>query len=165
MKKRKAASSRTRPAKKTASPKPVRPVATPEKQGGGDEVTGSSAFRRAAAEAEAYAADPQRLRKLREDAIGKLNVIPRGPFNESWPYLLAMVRLLRDYHRAEYRDIAAPKLIAIISAIIYFVSPFDVIPDYVPVLGHIDDAFVVGLALKTVRAELDAFMSWETSRI
>ncbi len=165
MKKRKASSSRTQPAKKVAGRKAVRLAATEEKQVGGDEVTESAAFRRAAAEAEAYAADPQRLRKLLEDAIGKLNVIPRGPFGESWPYLLAMVRLLRDYHRAEYRDIAAPKLIAIISAIIYFVSPFDVIPDYVPVLGHIDDAFVVGLALKTVRAELDAFMAWETSRI
>ena len=165
MKKRKPSSSATKPAKKLASSKPARPHGKEEKQVGGDEVTESAAFRRAAAEAEAYAGDPQRLRKLLEDAIGKLNVIPRGPFGEGWPYLLAMVRLLRDYHRAEYRDIAAPKLIAIISAIIYFVSPFDVIPDYVPVLGHIDDAFVIGLALKTVRAELDAFMSWETSRI
>jgi uncharacterized membrane protein YkvA (DUF1232 family) len=48
---------------------------------------------------------------------------------------------------------------------IYFVSPFDVIPDYLPVLGHIDDAFVVSLALKSIRAELDMFMAWETSRI
>jgi len=33
------------------------------------------------------------------------------------------------------------------------------------VLGHIDDAFVVGLALKSVRGDLDTFMAWETSRI
>ena len=162
MKKRKPSSSAARPAKKAASTKPR---VKEEKQLGGDEVTESAAFRRATLEAEACAGDPARLRKLIEDAIGKLNVIPRGPFGESWPYLLAMVRLIRDYHRAEYRDIAAPKLIAIISAIIYFVSPFDVIPDYLPVLGHIDDAFVVSLALKSVRAELDTFMAWETSRI
>ena len=166
MKKRKPSSSAAKPAKKIASPKSSKPVATEEKkQIGGDEVTESAAFRRAAAEAEAYAADPARLRRLIEDAIGKLNIIPRGPFGESWPYLLAMVRLVRDYHRAEYRDIPAPKLTAIISTIIYFVSPFDVIPDYLPVLGHIDDAFVVGLALKSIRPELDAFMAWETSRI
>lgn len=165
MKKRKPSSRGAKPAKKLAAPKSSKPVATEKKQVGGDEVTESAAFRRAAAEAEAYAADPARLRRLIEDAIGKLNVIPRGPFGESWPYLLAMVRLVRDYHRAEYRDIATPKLTAIISTIIYFVSPFDVIPDYLPVLGHIDDAFVVGLALKSVRAELDTFMAWETSRI
>jgi uncharacterized membrane protein YkvA (DUF1232 family) len=45
------------------------------------------------------------------------------------------------------------------------VSPFDVIPDWVLVLGHIDDAFVVSLTLKSVRAELDTFMDWETAQV
>ncbi|HYJ04626.1 MAG TPA: YkvA family protein [Chthoniobacterales bacterium] len=162
MKKRKPASSAARPAKKMASGKPV---AKKETQLGGDEVTESAAFRRATSEAEAYAGDPKRLRKLLEDAVGKLNVIPRGPFGEAWPYLLAMLRVARDFQTGDYRDMPRPKLLIVIAAIIYFVSPFDVIPDYLPVLGHIDDAFVIGLALKSVRAELDTFMAWETSRL
>jgi len=165
MKKHKASSSSARPAKKVVAPKPAKPVATVEKQAGGDEVTESAAFRRATVEAEAYAGDPERLRKLLQDAVGKLNVIPRGPFGEAWPYLLAMLRVARDFQTGDYRDMPRPKLLIVIAAIIYFVSPFDVIPDYLPVLGHIDDAFVVGLALKSVRAELDTFMAWETSRI
>ena len=162
MKKRKPASSAAKPAKKMASAKPV---AKEETQLGGDEVTESAAFRRATSEAEAYAGDPKRLRKLLEDAVGKLNVIPRGPFGETWPYLLAMLRLVRDYQTGDYLDTPKPKLLIVIAAIIYFVSPFDVIPDYLPVLGHIDDAFVVSLALKSVRAELDTFMAWETARL
>ena len=158
MKKRKGSA---QPAKKIAADKP----AIKEKQLGGDEVTESAAFRRATAEAEAYADDPKRLRKLLEDAVGKLNVIPRGPFGEAWPYLLAMLRVARDYQTGEYRDVARAKLLIVLAAIVYFVSPFDVIPDYLPVLGHIDDAFVVSLALKSVRAELDTFMAWETARL
>jgi uncharacterized membrane protein YkvA (DUF1232 family) len=131
----------------------------------GDEITRSSAFRRAAIDAEAYAREPERLRQLVTDAIGKINVIPRGPFADTWGYLMAMIRLLRDYHRAEYRDISEANLQIIIAAILYFVSPFDVIPDWVPVLGHIDDAFVISLALKSVRMDLDTFMAWETARI
>lgn len=146
-----------------ASAKPVAKEET--QQFGGDEVTESAAFRRATSEAEAYAGDPKRLRKLIEDAVGKLNVIPRGPFGETWPYLLAMLRLVRDYQTGDYLDTPKPKLLIVIAAIIYFVSPFDVIPDYLPVLGHIDDAFVVSLALKSVRAELDTFMAWETARL
>ena len=165
MKKRKPSSSAAKPAKKVSAPKSAKPLAKEEKQVGGDEVTESAAFRRATAEAEAYAGDPERLRKLLRDAVGKLNVIPRGPFGEAWPYLLAMIRAARDFQTGDYRDMPRPKLLIVIAAIIYFVSPFDVIPDYLPVLGHIDDAFVVGLALKSVRAELDAFMAWETSRI
>ena len=131
----------------------------------GDEITRSAAFRRAAMDAETYARDPNRLRQLVEDAVGKISITPRGPFADTWPYLMGMIRLLRDYHRAEYRDISETNLHTIIAAILYFVSPFDVIPDWVPVLGHIDDAFVVSLALKSVRTDLDTFMAWETARL
>jgi uncharacterized membrane protein YkvA (DUF1232 family) len=162
MKKRKPTSKATKPAKKKAAAKPR---AKEEDQAVGDEITQSAAFRRAASDAEAYAGDPKRLRKLVEDAVGKINIIPRGPFADTWPYLMAMIRVVRDYQRGEYRDMAAPKLLIIIAAIIYFVSPFDVIPDWIPVLGHIDDAFVISLALKSVRADLDTFMAWETARV
>lgn len=162
MKKRKPAASAAKPRKKKAAAKPPLPD---QARLAANEITQSAAFRRAASDAEAYVSDPKRLRKLIEDAIGKINVIPRGPFGETWPYLLAMVRVVRDYQRAEYRDLAAAKLLIIIAAIIYFVSPFDVIPDWIPVLGHIDDAFVVALALKSVRPDLDTFMAWETARI
>ena len=131
----------------------------------GDEITQSVAFRRAAIDAETLAQDPQRMRRLIEDAVGKIATIPRGPFADTWPYLMAMIRLIRDYHRAEYRDISETNLQIVIAAILYFVSPFDVIPDWVPVLGHIDDAFVISLALKSVRLDLDTFMAWETARL
>src|SRR2546423_11335718 len=72
----------------------------------GDEITESVAFRRATIDAEGCARDPARLRQLVEDAVGKISVIPRGPFADTWPYLMAMIRLLRDFHRAEYRDIS-----------------------------------------------------------
>jgi uncharacterized membrane protein YkvA (DUF1232 family) len=143
------------------------PVSAPQmpKSPVGDEITRSIAYRRAALDAETYARDPNRLRQLVEDAVGKISITPRGPFADTWPYLMAMIRLLRDYHRAEYRDISETNLHTIIAAILYFVSPFDVIPDWVPVLGHIDDAFVVSLALKSARIDLDTFMAWETARI
>ena len=128
-------------------------------------MTGSAAFRRATSEAEAYANDRKLLRELLLNAVGKLNVIPRGPFGDAWPYLLGMIRLGRAHQRNEYGDISRDKLLMVIAALIYFVSPFDVIPDWLPVLGHIDDAFVVTLALKSVRTELDAFMAWETAKI
>jgi len=130
-----------------------------------DEITRSAPFRKATAEAESYVNDPGRLQGLLVGAREKINHIPRGPFAETWPYLMAMIRLLRAYHQGEYRDVSQPNLLVIVAAIIYFVSPCDVIPDSVPILGHIDDAMVVRLALESVRADLDTFMAWETSRV
>src|SRR6476469_5463808 len=144
MKKSKAASKVGPTKKKTA----VKPPAKEPSLVIGDEITQSVAFQRAAADAEGVIRDAARLRRLVEDAVGKISVIPRGPFSDTWPYLMAMIRLLRDFHRAEYRDINEQNLRIIVAAILYFVSPFDVIPDWVPVLGHIDDAFVITLALR-----------------
>ena len=161
MKKRKPSSAAARPGKKTAA----KPRAKRKNQANGNEITRSAAFRKATAEAESYAKDPRRLRKLFEDAREKINDIPRGPFAETWPYLMAMIRLIRAYHQREYRDTPSQNLLIVIAAIIYFVSPFDLIPDSVPIFGHIDDALVVRLALKSVRADLDTFMAWETSKV
>ena len=162
MKKDKLPSSAVRSQKRTPGKKPR---AKRQQQAGENEITESAAFQKAVAKAESYVKNPKRLRKLFEDAIAKINNIPRGPFAETWPYLMAMIRLIRAYHRREYRDIPSQNLLIVVAAIIYFVSPFDVIPDWVPVLGHIDDSFVVALALKSVRADLDTFMAWETSKI
>ena len=161
MKKRKPSSAAARSGKKAAA----RPAVKRKSQEDQDEITQSAAFRKATAEAESYAKNPERLRKLLLDAREKINHIPRGPFAETWPYLMAMIRFIGAYHLGEYRDISSPNLQVVIAAIIYFVSPFDVIPDSVPILGHIDDAMVVRLAMESVRADLDTFMAWETSKV
>jgi len=77
---------------------------------------------------------------------------------------MAMIRILRAYYRREYRDVPQQSLLTIIGAVIYFVSPTDFIPDWIPVAGYLDDAFVVALALKSVKDDLDAFMQWEAQR-
>jgi uncharacterized membrane protein YkvA (DUF1232 family) len=161
MKKRKPLSSAVGSAKKAVA----RPVVKRTGQAGQDEITQSVAFRKATSKAKSYARDPKRRRKLLVQAVEKINHIPRGPFAETWPYLMAMIRLVRAYHQGEYRDISSRNLLVVITAIIYFVSPYDIIPDSVPVFGHIDDALVVRLALKSVGGDLDTFMAWETSKV
>jgi len=161
MRKRKPSSAAARPGKKASTE-----LRQEEANGASqDEVAQSAALRKATAEADFYAKDPVRLRKLILEAREKINHIPRGPFAETWPYLMAMIRLIRAFHQGEYRDTPLPSLLTIIAAISYFVSPNDVIPDSVPIFGHIDDAVVLRLALKSVGGDLDTFMAWETSKI
>ena len=125
---------------------------------------GSAAYRQATSNARACARDPERLRKLLEDIAKKTKQVPREPFKETWAYLMAMIRILRAYYRREYRDVPQQSLVTVIGAVIYFVSPADFIPDWIPVAGYLDDAFVVGLALKSVKDDLDAFMQWEAQQ-
>ena len=45
----------------------------------------------------------------------------------------------------------------VLSALVYFADPKDIIPDNVPVLGYFDDAIAIELCVKELRHELDAY--------
>jgi uncharacterized membrane protein YkvA (DUF1232 family) len=124
----------------------------------------SHAFARAVLNAASYSLDPVSLRALFE-AARKVAAIPKDPFNDSWPYLQAMLRLIRAYFRGEYRNVSQDALLYIIAAVSYLLDPFDLIPDEVPFLGFLDDATVVSFALARTRRALDDFMIWETTAL
>jgi len=125
----------------------------------------SQAFAKAILNAESYARDPATLGVLFEEAARKVAAIPKEPFKDSWPYLLAMLRLIHAYCRGEYRNASQDALLFIIAAISYLVDPFDLIPDEIPFLGFLDDATVVAFAATRTKEELDDFMIWETTAL
>ena len=45
----------------------------------------------------------------------------------------------------------------VLSALVYFADPMDIIPDNVPVLGYFDDAIAIEMCVKELRHELDAY--------
>lgn len=125
----------------------------------------SRAFAKAILDAKSYAVDPKRLRALFEEASRKAAAVPREPFQDSWAYLQAMLRLIRAFVRGEYRSVPQSALLSIIAALSYFVDPFDLIPDEIPFLGYIDDATVMTFAVARTRQTLDDFMTWETTAL
>ncbi len=70
-------------------------------------------------------------------------------------------RLVAAYARGEYRDVPLDSLIFVIAGLVYVVSPIDLIPDAVPVVGFADDAVAVAFVIRQVNHELAAFREWE----
>jgi uncharacterized membrane protein YkvA (DUF1232 family) len=124
----------------------------------------SEAFAKAILDAKSYAADPDLLRALFDEAASKAASISREPFKDNWAYVQAMLRLIRAYYRGEYRVVERSSLLSIIAAISYFVDPFDLMPDEIPFLGFLDDATVIAFAVERTRQTLDDFMTWETAK-
>ena len=118
-------------------------------------------FAQAVRRAKAYVDDPLRLRDLFQDAAKAATLLPREPFGETLPYFQTMLRLIRAYYRGEYHEVTESTLVILIAAVIYVVSPLDVIPDAIPAIGFLDDATVVALAVQRARQDLDDFMLWE----
>ncbi len=78
--------------------------------------------------------------------------------------LKLLIPLVWAYLQGSYRDVSARSIVIFIVTLAYIVSPIDLLPDYVPGLGQIDDAVLLGAALYLLEKDLLKYREWkETS--
>ena len=65
-----------------------------------------------------------------------------------------LVMIVTDWQNGQYRRVPVRTIWTIIFALLYIVGPFDLIPDIIPGMGWLDDAFVVGLVFNAVSHDL-----------
>ena len=104
------------------------------------------------------------LSALLDRAIKKLNRVGRRSFGESWEELLLFVQLLRDWSAGDYRDISNKSLILVVASLLYFVAPFDAIPDFLFGWGYLDDLAILRMVVKVIKAELEKFKEWKKTQ-
>lgn len=54
-------------------------------------------------------------------------------------------------------EISGSAYIAIAGALAYVVLPIDVIPDFIPGVGFLDDVFVIGMVMKSILDEIERY--------
>lgn len=84
---------------------------------------------------------PDSLKKLSDDLSGYMNKDGLKNVQNQLVQLYDYVKLLLTKGYYDYKD---HTLVLIIAVIIYVVSPIDLIPDYLPAIGLIDDNALVG---------------------
>lgn len=104
-----------------------------------------------------YANDKKKTQKLVQDAMKKAKKV--GPFEEIWDKVQLLFGIVKDWSSGEYTEVPTGSIIAIIIGLLYFISPIDLIPDFLPG-GLIDDALVLGLIFKQVNSDLDKYKEW-----
>lgn len=75
--------------------------------------------------------------------------------------VIALARMLRAWMQGDYKNISTKSIIAVVAALIYFVNPLDLIPDFIPIIGQLDDVFILGYLIKMLNKEIERFMAWE----
>jgi uncharacterized membrane protein YkvA (DUF1232 family) len=113
--------------------------------------------------AEDYLRDPEKSKQLLDQAVKKAHnrEEKKGPLADVWTSLTALFRLLQSYLKHDYTKIPWGSVVLVVVAIIYFVSPIDLIPDWIPLAGFIDDAAVIGFVINQIRNDLDDYLKWE----
>ena len=78
---------------------------------------------------------------------------PGGPVR-----LVGRVRLLAmlgsDYVAGRYTRVPVTTIWVLFFALLYVVGPLDLIPDFIPGFGWLDDAFVIALVCRAIRRDL-----------
>ena len=72
-------------------------------------------------------------------------------------------RLAKAYALGHYRQVPWKSMISVVAAILYFVSPLDLISDFIPVIGLSDDVGVLLWVYNSMAGEISEFLSWEKS--
>ena len=110
------------------------------------------------AKAEEMMKDPSKIDDLLKQLEVKLKDIPYA--GSTLARVPLTISLVKAYITKQY-TVVSPKVIAtLVSAFIYLVANKDLIPDNVPVVGHLDDIAVLALALKFVDPELKAYEAY-----
>ena len=75
--------------------------------------------------------------------------------------LCDIFELLRDRVTGRYKEIPWRTIAALTGALIYALSPIDLLLDFIPGIGFLDDAIVIGLAVKLAQPDLDKYREWK----
>ncbi len=78
--------------------------------------------------------------------------------------LPVMVSMVRSYATKEYTVVSPKVIAALVSTFLYLVKRKDLIPDNIPILGHLDDIAIAAVALKLSEPELKAFREWQDAK-
>ncbi|WP_008824453.1 YkvA family protein [Haloplasma contractile] len=84
----------------------------------------------------------------------------KSSLEKVWKDLQLFILLVKDWLTGSYKDISVGAIIAIVSSLIYFVSPLDVIPDFLFGTGFIDDGFLIGYVINQLTKEIDRYDEW-----
>lgn len=78
--------------------------------------------------------------------------------------LQTMGNMVTDYANGRYKEIPKETIVAVVAAIVYVVSPIDLIPDAIPVVGYADDAALVSFVLSHVHKDIESYRNWKNAQ-
>jgi len=72
-----------------------------------------------------------------------------------------LVRLVRSYVSGEYRQIHTTTIASGVGVLLYVLSPIDLVPDFIPVVGFLDDLSLISWFVGKFNDEIVRFREWE----
>lgn len=110
--------------------------------------------------------NPNKARKVMDDAINKSNRIKgdKSFITEMRENISLFFSMLADFFSGKYRKIPLKTGIKLLGALLYFVFIIDLIPDFLAVVGFTDDAAVLAWVINSIGGDIDKYKAWKEKK-
>lgn len=76
-----------------------------------------------------------------------------------------ILRMVKSYVSGRYRVMPWKSVVLLVAGLIYFVTPLDLIPDFIPVVGLVDDISIIAFIFRSLRQDIDNYLEWEKTNL
>ncbi len=106
------------------------------------------------AKAGEYVHTPEKIQKLIPEIR---DYIAKNGLKEVKDKVYLIIDYLKDVSSGKYQDYSGKSLLMLVAGMIYLLTPLDVVPDFLPMMGFADDAAVIAWLFKEMNEELDKY--------
>lgn len=115
--------------------------------------------------AEEIAGEEGKLRKLLKNVADKLDRLARHPKVQAAIQPIKIFKRMILAHLQGTHKVSSKALVLMVLGLVYFLSPIDIIPDFLPGLGFTDDLSVILAVFHALKHEVEEFLEWEKKTI
>lgn len=131
----------------------------------GKTVASTPLFKGILKKAEEYLKQPLRIKQLLNDAYKKAS--EKRDFgsiaHEVWENLQTLSRLIKASVSGDYHGVPTATLVGGVAVFLYFLTPIDFVPDFIPVIGLLDDVSLLAWFMTSIKGEMEKFSEWEAN--
>jgi uncharacterized membrane protein YkvA (DUF1232 family) len=111
------------------------------------------------------AGEDGKLKKLLVQVRERLETVSHNPKVQSALEPITVFNRMIKAHRSGGFKVSKKTLGLIVLGLVYFVTPLDIIPDFLPLIGFADDLSVLIAIFNSIKHDVEEFRSWEKGKL